>query len=151
MKVWTSYYANIKNIPNDYFLVSTSRYVSEDILLNVDIQDLELSPTVEIFKEHKDNPNHQKFIKDFKSAVLENIDWLEKLETWETMATKNGKDISNIVLLCYEGAGDFCHRHILGESIENEFKTIVKEWGFEKMARTKDYKLVIENNMDILF
>ncbi len=151
MKVHTSYYANIKNIPSNYFLVSTSRYVSEDILLNIDIQDLDLSPTIEIFKEHKNNPDTQKFIKDFKDDVLKKIDWLEKLESWENMANKNGKDISNIVLLCYEGVGDFCHRHILAESIELEFKTIVKEFGFEKMTRTKDYKLMIENNMDILF
>lgn len=43
-----------------------------------------------------------------------------------------------------------CHRHILSEHFENEFKCNVKEFGHENMIRD-GYKLIIENNMDILF
>lgn len=150
MKIYTSYYANIKNIPSDYFIVSASRLVSPEIQASVDIWEPEISPTTSILYEHKDKPHWTKYTHRFKSEILRNLDWLEILEKWENQANAIGKTLDNVVICCYEKPTDQCHRFILAESIEQEFKTTVQEWGIEKMIR-QDYRMVVESSCDILF
>lgn len=150
MKLYTSYYGNLKNIPQDYFIVSASLNITEELKVAVDSWDTDLAPTKDIFFDYKQNGNWEKYVTKFKVDVLPKIDWLEKLEQWEEKANKINKQIENIVLLCYEKPDDHCHRHILSEQFEKEFKCVVKEFGHENMIRS-GYKLIIENNMDILF
>ena len=35
---------------------------------------------------------------------------------------------TDIILLCYEKSGDFCHRHIVADWIESELKKRVEEY-----------------------
>lgn len=141
----------MKTIPHNFFTVSVSLSLPDELKSLVDSWDTDLSPGNNIFKEYKSNKNWDRYIERFKLEILPNIDWLEKLESWEEKANKISKEIDNIVLLCYEKPFDCCHRHILSENFEEEFKCKVKEFGFEKMIKDKKYKLVIDNNMDILF
>lgn len=150
MKIYTSFYGNLRNIPKNYFIVSASGAISDEILMNVDIQEKGLAPSKEIFFEYKENADWNNYVKRFKEERLPKIDWLLYLEKWEKLANENGKDINNIIICCYEKPDTFCHRHILAENFEEEFKTVVKEWGHENMIRS-NYKLIIENNTDILF
>ncbi len=156
MTIFTSYYSNIKNIPPDYFLVSTSGAISVEIEAAVDSWNKSLAPSKSIYFEYKENSDWSKYVSRFKTEILSKVDWLEKLEQWEEKANKIGKNLDNIVLLCYEaadsgdGLGQFCHRHILAESIENEFKIIVKEYGYQQYVRS-NYKLIMVNNAGILF
>lgn len=155
MKIHTSYYGNIHNIPKDYFLVSSSGWIPDEIQALVDSWDKKLAPSLDIYNQYKENNREDIYIARFKTERLVSIDWLTMFEQWETKANNIGKTLDNIVLLCYESAIDdmgknvFCHRHILAESIENEFKTNVNEIGYEKFVRV-DYKLV-NNSTDFLF
>jgi len=151
MKVYTSYYGNIKNIPKDYFLVSASGGLTEELKVVVDSWNQSLAPSKSIFFDYKEDRDWEKYVRRFKEERLPKIDWMEKLCQWEEKANQAGKTLDNIVLLCYEKPEDHCHRHILAESFEEEFKTEVKEFGFENMVRTSDYNMMIENNTDILF
>lgn len=150
MKIWTSYYANIKNIPEDYFLVSTSGGITPEIEAAVDSWNQSLAPSKEIFFEYKENPDWEQYAKRFKAERLPNVDWLEKLEQWEEKANKIGKKIDNIVLLCYEKPTDFCHRQILAENVEKEFRTEVQEFGHPNHERTM-YRMRPKANTDFLF
>lgn len=150
MKLYTSFYGNLRNIPSEFFIVSASRGLTEELKMAVDSWDIDLAPTQSIFHDYKNDGDWAKYVMRFKADVLPKIDWLEKLEKWEETANKLNKYLDNIVILCYEKPEDHCHRHILSEHFEKEFKTEVKEYGYENMVRD-NYKLTLANNMDILF
>ena len=118
--------------------------------LIVDSWDTKLAPSKSIFFDYKKDRDQEKYSSRFKDEILPKVDWLETLELWEEKANKINKNIESIVICCYETPEDFCHRHILAEHFENEFKTIVEEFGTKNMIRD-GYKLIIENNTDILF
>ena len=44
----------------------------------------------------------------------------------KTKKTKNKCD--NMILLCYEKSGDFCHRHVLADWLEENFGYRVEEY-----------------------
>lgn len=156
MKVFTSYFANIKNIPEDFFLVSVSGGQSNGLQEQINFFAPKLRPSKDIFFEYKATKDWKTYVDRFKSEILVNVDWLEQLETFESHANKISKTVENIVLLCYEsadtedGLGNFCHRHILAESIEEEFVTNVLEYGFENYERN-NYRMVQPFSADFLF
>lgn len=156
MKLYTSFYGNLRNIPSEFFIVSASRGLTEALKLAVDSWDIDLAPTQSIFNDYKSDGDWAKYVMRFKADVLPKIDWLEKLEKWEETANKINKKIENIVLLCYEapfdncGRGQFCHRFVLAEAFEKEFKTVVLEYGFGNCERI-NYKLSKPISTDFLF
>ncbi len=153
MKIWTSYYGmleKIKDIHPDYFLVSTSGAIPGEIMASVDAWEKPLAPSWSIYKEYKDDPNWKIYTRRFKQEILPHIDWMEYLEKWEEIANKIGKNLDNVVILCYEKPTDFCHRNILAESIEEEFRTEVREIGLKNMLRV-NYKWEMESAADALF
>jgi uncharacterized protein YeaO (DUF488 family) len=150
MTLWTSYYGNMRNIPKDYFLVATSGAVPDEILAHVDSWNQKLAPSKDIFIEYKQTRDWDRYVERFKEERLTHIDWLEMLCKWEDKANENGKTLDNIVLLCYEQPIESCHRFILAESVENEFKTKVLEYGFEKYDRI-NYRLNEPISTDFLF
>ena len=156
MKIWTSFYGNMKKIPKDFFVVAASGGLPESLKASVDSWAIDLAPSKSIFFEYKDNPDWKKYAHRFKDEILSKIDWLEKLEIFESEANKIGKTVDNIVVMCYEvadtgaGKGLFCHRHILAESIEKEFSTKVLEYGYEDYDRL-NYKLEKPCSVDFLF
>ena len=150
MKIYTSYYANIRNIPDDYFVVATSGAISPEIEAAVDSWDRKLAPSKEIYFEYKDNPDWQQYTRRFKAERLPKVEWLEMLEKWEEKANKIGKNLDNVVICCYEKPTDFCHRQILAEDIENEFKTKVEEFGLDRHERD-NYRMKPMASTDFLF
>ena len=159
MKIVTSYYGHLKTIKEehpDWFLVSSSGWIPDDILNSIDIQDKGLAPSKDIYYEYETKKDWEHYVKRFKAERLPKVDWLEKLEKWEETANKIGKKTETIVILCYEGVesednkGHFCHRHILAESIEKEFNTSVDEYGFPNYIR-ENYRMIPEFNTDFLF
>ena len=150
MKLYTSFYGNLRNIPRDYFLVSVSVGLTEELKVSVDSWDIDLAPSMNILNDYKKSENWGKYTHSFKMDILSKIDWLEKLEHWEEKAKKIKKTMDNIVLFCYEKPTDHCHRHILAEHFENDFKCSVKEFGHEHMIRD-NYRLINSSSLDILF
>lgn len=153
MKIHTSYYAMLSSIKKDhpdYFLVSTSGSITPEIETAVDSWNQSLAPSKDIFFEYKNNPDWEQYSDRFKAERLPKVDWLVKLEEWEEKANKIGKNIDNIVLLCYEDSETFCHRHILAEDIEKEFRTEVQEYGHPNHERTM-YRMRPKANTDFLF
>lgn len=101
--IYTSYFANIKNLPENLRLISiaksTPKYVNCE-------KCSELFPDWEIINLVKTNPckeSEEKYTEIYKKQ-------LEKLDA-KLLANK----LQNSVLLCYEKPGDFCHRYIVAK------------------------------------
>ena len=147
MKIFTSYYANIKNIPDDYILVSISGGLTKEIENSIDYWDKYFAPSLDIFTEFKKSelPNKEEiYVRRFKDEVLGNRDINEILKSW---TDKFGKD-KKYVMLCYETPEDFCHRQIVAEAIENKYGIEVNEIGIDNNYVRKDFKFKIKENFD---
>lgn len=117
MKIFTSYYANIKNIPEDYTLISISGGITDDILKAIDIHDKSLAPSWSIYKEYKDSPDTEKYTERFQAEILPKVNLNYKLQEWQEISNNINKS-DTFVLLCYETPNDFCHRHLVAEAFK---------------------------------
>lgn len=100
--IYTSYFGN-RNIPDHILKVAICRYTPKHFT-GVHYPILSPSPTIlESFKSHNIGYSEftQQFIHELDSKPIESI--LQNLLSFE----------SDIVLLCYEGKDQFCHRHII--------------------------------------
>jgi len=141
MKFFTSYYANIKNIPDDYILVSISGDIPDYIKEQVDIWDRRFAPNLDLFKEYKNSPEGQqredKYVQRFKDEVLTKYDITEIIKSWSDKCGLNQK----YVLLCYETPNSFCHRHIVAEALEEKYGIEISEIGMDNsIYERKKYK-----------
>lgn len=145
----SSYYGNIKNIPEDYILVSISGGITDEIRKVIHKQDTRLAPKKKFFLEYKDstpgNAREAVYVKNFKEQVLADVDLNKIFREWSEEFGKN----KHFVILCYETPEDFCHRQIVSEAIENKYSINVPELGvdmddFEK----KDYKYQQKTTLD---
>ena len=101
--IYTSYFANIKNLPENLRLISIARSTPKYVSCE---KCVELFPDWEIINLVKTSLGKESEEK-YTEAYLEQ---LEKLDAKE-IANK----LQNSVLLCYEKHGDFCHRHIVAK------------------------------------
>ena len=147
MKIFTSYYANIKNIPDDYILVSVSGGITKEIEDAISFRDTRFTPKKDFFLEYKNSPEGKErediYVQNFKEKVLDELNLNEILINW---SDEHGVD-KNIVLLCYEKPSDFCHRHIIAEEIYTQFDIEIEEIGMEDYER-KDYKYIQKQTLD---
>lgn len=122
MTVLTSYYANIKNIPEEFTLISISGWISDEIRASVDFQDKSLAPSYSIFNDYKRYGDVELYTKRFKEEVLPFTNLKDKFRDYQEYF-KNDK----FVLLCYEKPEDFCHRHLVADALK-EIGIDVKEY-----------------------
>ena len=108
--IYTGYFAKTKKYINDgYTTVSISGRAPE---FYKGIQYKKLAPTWSIFKPWKDGEiNNFEYTERFRKEVLGKLNVSEVREELESFG-------ENVVLLCYEKAGDFCHRHIVADWLE---------------------------------
>jgi len=105
MKIYTSYYANLKNIPKDIIPISIAGKCP-DFYKGLEYK--KLAPKYWFFKQWKINHDNDFYIENFNKEVLNSLTSKEVIN--DLMFLSEGKDV---VLLCYEKPGDFCHRHLV--------------------------------------
>lgn len=112
-KIFTSYYANVRNLPSDLVPIGISvgknRYFKGDYML-------ELAPTWAMMKMDREG---------YDKAFLKKLSQLNAKEIYERLP-------DGAVLLCYEKYNDWCHRRCVGEWLERELGIEVTEWGLER-------------------
>lgn len=115
MKIYTSYYGNIKNLPKNIIPISISLYPPKDYK---GLKCEQLYPTLTIWNNWKKNHDKEEYIKDYMKYLytLNKNNILDKLNK-----KSKGKDIC---LICYELPNDFCHRHYAGLWLDKECKEI---------------------------
>lgn len=78
-----------------------------------------LAPKWSFFSEWK-NGSHKGdndyYIKHFKEEVLDKLDPAQVIKELEGFT---GVSSDKIILLCYEKPGDFCHRHLVADWLNN--------------------------------
>ena len=102
--IYVSYYGNYRKFPQDFKIVSISRFVPK--YMKVDIHALELAPSQTLLNKYKNGyVSDEEYTKIFQEETLEKLNKENIKEKYD-----------NCILLCYEKTGDFCHR------------TLVKNW-----------------------
>jgi len=149
MKFFSSYYAQIPNIPKDYILVSISGDIPDYIKDQINIWDCRLAPNRDLFREYKNSPKGRQrenlFVQRFKNEVLTKYDITEILKSWSDKCGLEQK----YVLLCYEMPNCFCHRHIVAEALEKKYGIEIPEFGIDNLIyERRDYKIQLKDTLN---
>jgi uncharacterized protein YeaO (DUF488 family) len=121
MKIYTSYFDNMKNLENITFISICGKAPE----WYDGVQYKRLAPKYEFFMEWKKNKDNDYYIEHFNKEVLDCLSAKEVYNDLERLS--GGKDC---VLLCYEKSSDFCHRHLVSEWLNKELNLDVKEITF---------------------
>lgn len=128
MKIYTSYFGNVRKLPDGIVPISIARQAK----FWPGLKFFSLAPDSETLKMRKEEYT-ERFNKILSKLQVESV--LEEL-----IAISEGKDIA---LLCYEKPGDFCHRRLVAEWIEKETGMEVPEYQNKEVEKeeTKQPKL----------
>jgi uncharacterized protein YeaO (DUF488 family) len=77
----------------------------------------EFFPTSKMLWEFKNNSDETAFKARYTAEVLSRLDINEVQARFNNILRESGK--ADIALICYEKSGDFCHRHLLSEWLNN--------------------------------
>jgi uncharacterized protein YeaO (DUF488 family) len=105
--IYTSYFANYRKFPENYTPVSIAAKPPEEYK---GLQYKVLAPPYKVFMEYKNDWDEEKYTKNYKEQVLDKLKQPIVVKELIELAQSN-----NIVLLCYEGKGKFCHRTLVME------------------------------------
>lgn len=127
MKIYTSYFANLKNLEKeDIFPIGICCYPPKWFNgPNLGA----IAPTPDILEKCKSS--HAEYEKRYKAEVLSIFKDVSTLIN-KISYISGGKDVA---LCCYEKPSDFCHRHIVAKWLEEQAGIEVKE--FEKTEEMK--------------
>ena len=130
MKIYTGNFANVKKYKDaglhPISIAISARYFSGDLYrpLNPERSFLHDPENIYIPKFH---------------ALLSQLNVKKVVADLETLSKG-----SDVVLLCHEGEGDFCHRHLVAEWLKENLHVEVKELG--KMQK-QSQKVVQKNEL----
>lgn len=114
--IYTSYYKNLVNLPDNLVPIGISRQIPE-WYKGVTYQ--KVAPSYELLKMYHRTNNSEMYTKKY-------LEELSRLDL-NQVANDLNKYGSSIVLLCYEVPNKFCHRHILSNEL-NKLGISCKEW-----------------------
>lgn len=119
MKIYTSYFAKMKKIPENIVRISICGKAPE---WYDGIQYKKLAPKYKFFMEWKENKDNNFYIEHFNSEVLDTLNAQDVFNKLKELS--QGRDC---VLLCYEKPGDFCHRHLVADWLSEKLNIEVVE------------------------
>ena len=119
--IYTTYFAKLKSLPENVVPISICGKAPD---WYKGLQYKKLAPKYGFFMEWKKTHDNDYYIKCFNEQVLGELNARSVIEDLESLT---GHYVSDIALICYEKPGDFCHRHLVADWLnENGFKC--KEW-----------------------
>ncbi len=84
-----------------------------------------LAPKYSFFIKYKNKEiNEEEYTSEYYKLVLDNLDPKKVLEEIDSITF----NMNNIILLCYEKPGDFCHRHIVSKWLSENTDLKVEEF-----------------------
>lgn len=123
MKIYTSYFAVMKKIPENIVRISICGGVPK---WYDGLQYKKVAPKYGFFQEWKKNGDNNYYIEHFNKEVLDCLNAEQVYKDLERLS--DGQDC---VLLCYEKASDFCHRHLVADWLNKQLSIDVQEYNFE--------------------
>lgn len=127
MKIYTSYFANLKNLEKEDILPIGICCYPPKWFNGPNLG--AIAPTPDILEKCKSS--HAEYEKRYKAEVLSIFKDVSTLIN-KISYISGGKDVA---LCCYEKPSDFCHRHIVAKWLEEQAGIEVKE--FEKTEEIK--------------
>lgn len=123
--IYTSYFAQLKNLPSNIIPVSICGKAPD---WYKGLQYKKLAPKYDFFQEWKKNHDNDYYIKCYKEQVLDKLDILTVIRDLVALLPADGSAMRHaIALICYEKPEEFCHRHLVADWLnENGFQ--IKEW-----------------------
>jgi uncharacterized protein YeaO (DUF488 family) len=124
MEIYTSYFAKLNKIKDaGYFPISIARYTPK----NIEICELKIfAPSKEILgKIKRGEIDEVEYERMYREEMTNRYDFNLVLEGLERISEINDK--RDLVLLCYEKSGDFCHRHIFASIMGEKTGKTIKE------------------------
>lgn len=120
--IYTSYFAKLKSLPENVTPVSICGKAPD---WYKGAQYKKLAPKYDFFMEWKENQDNDYYIEQFQREVLEPLELdrvliqLHLLLPYEHREKIQSNVWTNsayhIALICYEKPGDFCHRHLVAD------------------------------------
>ena len=155
MKIYTSYFANIKTLEeNNIYPVGICNKVPQ-FFENPNLESV--APSNSILYEYKNSAQTDADREHYKERYINEIlcayrfhpeNLTERLEYFSSQ-----EDDKDIALVCYERPEDFCHRHILAEWLNERLgdKYIIEEYPkypqpTEKKEKKKKDTIIIKSN-----
>ena len=120
MNIYTSYFAQLKNLPSGFIPVSICGWPPK---WYNGLQYKKVAPSWSILEEYKYNHNIQRYTDRFNNEILSKI----TPQNFINDINKITNNAENIVLLCYEKPTDFCHRHLVADWVSNNTDIQIKE------------------------
>jgi len=127
MKVYTSYFANGKKLHEAGIMMIGIALFPPKWFYGVSLQ--QVAPTYSILHEDTE----ERYVERFKNEVLAKVDPKEFIENVKTFS--KGKDVA---LCCFEKPGDFCHRHLVADWLNEKLGLGVEEFGV-KVSKNPHY------------
>lgn len=151
MKLFTSYYANYKNIPKSYLCIGISRvcpewFANNDLDNFMFIKSNVLAPSESLLEKIKSNQiSQEQYKKEYVEHLyisLKKYFNCDDLGEWAKRLIEDFKDTEweGVVLMCYERPEDFCHRHIIRNLLNKVYHIECKEYGIKEEVNTETSK-----------
>ena len=114
--IYTSYFAKLKNLPNNIIPISICAKVPS---WYEGLQYKKLAPKYDFFMKWKENHDNDYYIKCFNEQVLNELNVLTVIKDLidlipQDLISEQGLN-KTICLVCYEKPSDFCHRHLVAD------------------------------------
>jgi hypothetical protein len=131
----------MKNIPADHLCVGISLYCPEWLKVNhpdnfLFVENNFLAPTKELLEGIKNGSiTQEEYKSQYKEQVrnrFQNFTEFNGFDDWMHVFHDEFSDkYSAVVFLCYEKPTDFCHRHILREMMNYEYRVRCDEFPYK--------------------
>lgn len=121
MKIWTTYYANLKKLPGYILPVSIAGWAPKGWGRE---EYKKVAPKKSWFWEYKKTGDQEFYVAKYYETVLSGLTKESVVKDLENIISRH-PECTEIALVCYEKPEDFCHRHILAAWLENYN---IKEW-----------------------
>lgn len=124
--IYTSYFAKLKSLPDNIVPISICGKAPD---WYKGLQYKKLAPKYDFFMKWKENHDNDYYIKCFNEQVLDKLNAYDTVMALSELAGFENRH-NDICLICYEKPGDFCHRHLVADWLnENGFRC--EEWKYE--------------------
>lgn len=123
--IYTSYFAKLSKLPSNITPIAICGKSPE---WYKGIQYKKLAPKWSFFSVWKQTHDNEYYIKHFNEEILNTLN--VEIVVKELYSLANKSQDEDIVLICYEKPGDFCHRHLVADWLTSHGYP-VKEYLFE--------------------